>query len=55
MKHSILCCIGILGLTACTSTAPSNVQIPEIKVILLLNPPDKIPEETIRSYQILSG
>lgn len=51
MKHSILCCIGILGLTACTSTAPSNVLIPEIKVIT----PEASGQDSRRNYTFISN
>lgn len=50
MRHSILCCFGIWGLTACTPTTPSDVQVPEIKVIS----PETSGQDARRNYTFLS-
>ena len=51
MKYSILCCIGILGLTACTPTTPSHVQVPEIRVIT----PETSGHDFRRNYTFISN
>lgn len=47
MKYSILCCIGILGLT----TTPSHVQVPEIRVIT----PETSGHDFRRNYTFISN